>query len=217
MTARHRAVLPLLVPALLLAGAFLTGCGGAEVDPAHAGSTSVASSSSSAPSSSAASGADESGESAGTRAPAFPANAEPDTAEASADASITVSDVRIGRHDGFDRVVFEVGGTGTPGWDIRYVDQASSQGKGDPVEVAGAAVLQVTLTGAGYPHDTGVEEYSGPDPLSAAGTEVVTEMVFDATFEGTTVAFVGTRARAPFRAYLLEGPTRVVVEVADPA
>jgi hypothetical protein len=114
-------------------------------------------------------------------------------------------------------VVFEVGGTGTPGWDIRYVDQASSQGKGDPVEVAGAAVLQVTLTGAGYPHDTGVEEYSGPDPLSAAGTEVVTEMVFDATFEGTTVAFVGTRARAPFRAYLLEGPTRVVVEVADPA
>ena len=44
----------------------------------------------------------------------LPANAEPDTAEPSSDARVTVSDIRLGRHDGFDRVVFEVGGTGTP-------------------------------------------------------------------------------------------------------
>ena len=50
--------------------------------------------------------------------------------------------------------------------------------------------------------------------MSAADTEVVTEIVFDSTFEGTTVAFVGTNARAPFRVYLLEAPTRVVLEVA---
>ena len=80
---------------------------------------------------------------------------------------------------------------GTPGWDVRYVDEAASQGSGDPVEVAGDAVLQVTLTGVGYPYDTGVEEYAG-GPLTAADTEVVTEVVFDATYEGTTVAFVGT-------------------------
>ena len=111
-------------------------------------------------------------------------------------------------------MVLEVGGEGTPGWDVRYVDQPSSQGKGDPVEVAGDAVLQVTLTGAGYPYDTGVEEYSAAGPLSVPDTETVTEVVFDATFEGTTVAFVGTKARAPFRVYLLEAPTRVVLEVA---
>ena len=87
---------------------------------------------------------------------------------------------------------------------------------GDPVAVAGDAVLQVGITGAGYPADTGVEEYSGPDPLAAPGTEVVTEVAFDATYEGTTVAFVGTRAQAPFRVYLLEAPTRVVVEIRDP-
>jgi hypothetical protein len=149
-----------------------------------------------------------------TDVPSFPGDTEPDTAEASADARVTVSDIRVGGHDGFDRVVLEVGGEGTPGWDVRYVDQASSQGKGDPVEVAGDAVLQVTLTGAGYPYDTGVEEYSAASPLSAADTDAVTEVVFDATFEGTTVAFVGTTARAPFRVYLLESPTRVVLEVA---
>jgi hypothetical protein len=150
-------------------------------------------------------------------APPFPADTAADTAEASADALVTVTDIRTGRHDGFDRVVFEVGGTGTPGWDVRYVDVATSQGRGDVVEVAGEAVLQVTVTGAGYPYDTGVEEYAGPDPLPGQGTATVTEVVFDATFEGTTVAFVGTRAEAPFRVYALQDPARVVVEVADGA
>ncbi len=152
-----------------------------------------------------------------TAVPSPTAGTSPDTAEASADARVTVTDIRTGRHDGFDRVVFEVEGTGTPGWDVRYVDVASSQGSGEPVEVAGEAVLQVTVTGAGYPFGTGVEEYAGPDPLPGRGTGNVTEVAFDATFEGTTVAFVGTRAEAPFRVYLLQDPVRVVVEVADPS
>jgi hypothetical protein len=153
----------------------------------------------------------------GTDAPPFPADVSADTAEPPPDARVTVRDIRIGRHDGFDRVVLEVGGTGTPGWDVRYVSDPSAQGSGDPVAVAGNAVLQVGITGAGYPDDTGVAEYSGPDPLTAADTETVTELVFDATFEGMTIAFVGTRAEAPFRVYLLADPVRVVVEVRDPS
>jgi hypothetical protein len=162
-------------------------------------------------------GSDTGGDGGGAAPSSFPGDTSPDTAEASADARVTVSDIRTGRHQGFDRVVFEAGGTGTPGWDVRYVDAPSSQGSGEPVDVAGDAVLQVTLTGAGYPYDTGVEEFAGPDPLPGQGTANVTEVVFDATFEGTTVAFVGTRAEAPFRVYLLQDPVRVVVEVADAA
>ncbi len=159
-------------------------------------------------------GSDDGGD-GDTSAPSSAVDVPPDTAEASADARVTVTDVRTGRHDGFDRVVLEADGTGMPGWDVRYVDVASSQGTGEPVEVAGEAVLQVTVTGAGYPYDTGVEEYAGPDPLPGQGTATVTEVVFDATYEGTTVAFVGTRTQAPFRVYLLQDPVRVVVEVAD--
>jgi len=123
--------------------------------------------------------------------------------------------LRTGRHNGFDRVVFEVGGAGTPGWDVRYVDQASSQGRGEPVDVAGQAVLQVTITGAQIPDTTGVAEFDGPDPLPGSGTRTVTEVVYDHTFEGTSVAFVGTTARAPFRVYALSDPARVVLEVRD--
>jgi hypothetical protein len=215
----RRALVP--VSSLLAAAVLLTGC--AEEGRSSAGSSSTAASSSSAAAETGASDAPASGTPAGgdtdadtgTAAPSFPADTRPDTAEASADASVTVTDIRTGRHDGFDRVVFEVGGTGTPGWDVRYVDAPSSQGSGDAVDVAGDAVLQVTITGAGYPYATGVEEWSGPDPLPGQGTATVTEVVFDATFEGTTVAFVGTRTEAPFRVYALQDPARVVVEVAD--
>ena len=211
---RSRVLAPALLVSSLLAGSLLAGCSGDDA-------TTTASSRASAPEASSGSATDVAGASDAetaddgtTDAPPFPADTEADTAEASADARVTVSDIRIGRHDGFDRVVLEVGGDGLPGWDVRYVDQASSQGSGEIVEVAGDAILQVTLTGVGYPYDTGVDEFPAREPLSAADTEAVTEVVFDATFEGTTVAFVGTTAPNPFRVYLLESPTRVVVEVA---
>jgi hypothetical protein len=197
----------LLLSSLLVGSALLAGCG-ADEEP-EAGSTATAApESTGSPASSTSAPATEEGS---TDAPPFPANTDSDTAEASPDAAVTVSDIRVGRHDGFDRVVFEVGGTGTPGWDVRYVDQATSQGRGDAIDVAGDAVLQVTLTGAGYPFETGVEEFTG-GPVTG-DTDVVTEVVWDATFEGTSVAFVGTSGEVPFRVYQLGNPTRVVLEV----
>lgn len=211
MRTRSRSVVPLLL-SLLLAPVVLVGCGEKRAGQASATPTGSATSSSVEPTPDPGTAADG----AGSAAP-FPANTAPDTADPSPDASVTVRDIRLGRQDGFDRVVFEVGGTGTPGWDVRYVDAASSQGSGKPVDVAGDAILQVSLTGVGYPYDTGVKEYSAPGPLSSAGTESVTEVAFDATFEGTTMAFVGTNSKVPFRVYLLQSPTRVVLEVAHPS
>ena len=207
---------PAFLAAVVTCCSVLAGCGGDSTDEGAA-ATSSSGSSSSGEETTGASPASGDTDDDGTDAPPFPANADPDTAEASADAQVTLTDIRIGRQDGFDRVVFEVEGTGTPGWNVRYVADATSQGRGEPIEVAGDAVLQVTLTGAGLPGDTGVDQWEGPNPLSVAGTETVTEVVFDSTFEGETVAFVGTTAEVPFRVYLLESPTRVVLEVADEA
>ena len=201
-------------PPLLLAAALLAGCGSADQGTSPSASTggATATAGSTAPGSAAPStGAEDTG----SPVPPFEGGTEPVTQEASADALVTVSDIRTGRQEGYDRVVLETGGTGTPGWDVRYVEEAYSQGKGDPVQVVGEAVLQVTITGAGYPFDTGVEEWTGPDPLPGNGTRTVTEVAWDATFEGTSVAFIGTRGEAPFRVYALENPTRVVVEVGD--
>ena len=205
-------------PSLLLAAALLAACGNGDTATSPSASTGEATATATATATAEAteSPAPSTGaEVDGTDAPPFEGDTQPATREASADAQVTVSEIRTGRQDGYDRVVFEMGGTGTPGWDVRYVAEAYSQGMGDPVEVAGESALQVTITGAGYPYDTGVEEWAGPDPLPGNGTQTVTEIAWDATFEGTSVAFVGTTGEAPFRVYALEDPTRVVVEVAD--
>jgi hypothetical protein len=210
---------PRLAPSLAAAVvtcSVLAGCTGGSDDP-DASATSSSSSSAEETTASPTTGGGDTDADGGADAPPFPANAEPDSADPSSDAQVTVTDIRIGRHDGFDRVVFEVEGTGTPGWSVQYVDEPTTQGSGEPVDVEGNAVLQVTLTGIGLPGDTGADEWSGANPLSVADTDTVTEVVFDSTFEGQTVAFVGTTAEVPFRVYLLEGPTRVVLEVADEA
>ncbi|MGY1828731.1 MULTISPECIES: AMIN-like domain-containing (lipo)protein [unclassified Blastococcus] len=147
-----------------------------------------------------------------TAPPPFVADSRPDTAAASPGAAVTVTDVRAGRQDGFDRVVFEVAGAGLPGWDARYVAEARSSGSGFPVDVAGDAVLQLVLTGVGLPGDTGVAPYAGPDPVPAGGA-VVQEVLIDTIFEGQMVSFLGAAAERPFRVYRLENPNRVVVEV----
>jgi len=143
----------------------------------------------------------------------FPADTAVDTQEP-AGGPLGVTAVRVARQPGFDRVVFELDGQagGAPGWRVEYVDAPTQQGSGDRVEVEGEATLSVTLTGTGYPMDTGVDEVSG-DPAVPGDLEVVRDVVLGAVFEGQYEAFVGTSARAPFRVFRLEDPARVVVDV----
>ena len=128
-------------------------------------------------------------------------------------ASLSVTDLRIAAHDGFDRVVYEFDGAGTPGWSVRYVEQAVQDGSGKVVDVPGLSTLEVSLTGTGYPFDTGVDEYSGPDPLAGAGA--ITEATIATVFEGITQSFIGlSTTPRPVTVSLLADPVRVVVDVA---
>ncbi|MCA0145874.1 hypothetical protein [Blastococcus sp. LR1] len=203
-----RAPLRLAVPALAVSLALVSGCAEkGDVDAASSSEGSTAAETSAAETSAVPSTAE-------TPAADFPGDTEPDTENASGDARVTVSDVRLAAQDGFDRIVFDLGGAGTPGWNVQYVEDPIEPGRGEPVQLEGGAVLQVEITGAGYPFETGIDEFSSAGTVTAAGTGSVTEIEFLATFEGVTTAFVGTQAEAPFRVYLLENPMRVVVEVA---
>ena len=151
-----------------------------------------------------------------TGAPPFPADTSSDTADPSQDAMLTVTDVRIGRHEGFDRVVYEMGGTGTPGWTVQYVDEAVQDGSGTVIDLAGDGTLQVLISGSAYPMDSGAEPFESAGPVTGPGTVTVTEARGWSVFEGITDAFIGLQSSGhPFRVYLLESPVRVVVDIAD--
>jgi hypothetical protein len=195
---------------LATAALLLAGCG-SETDPEESAGSSSAATSSSAAATATSSPAPTTGSEAATTP--FPGDTEPDVAEPVDAAGLTVTTARAAAQDGHDRVVFELSGTGTPGWTVEYVDTPAAQGSGEAVDVPGQAYLQVTLQGTTYPYESGAVELArGPVPVS--GTTAVAGVFYDATFEGTSVAWIGTTDRRPFRVYALTGPSRVVVEVA---
>lgn len=204
-------------PAALLAGVALAGamagCGGGEdrtqVAAEVSASASSASPSSVAPSSPAAPAASQSA--------VAPAGSTDLTTEEPVGGPLTVTEVRVARQDGFDRVVLELDGeqAGEPGWRVEYVDAPSAQGSGEAVEVEGDAVLAVVVTGTGYPFDTGVEEVNG-DPTLPSDLEVVTDVQLGAVFEGQYEAFIGLSSEQPFTVTRLGDPARVVIDVTHP-
>lgn len=151
-------------------------------------------------------------EGADTGTPAFGTGLKADPSE---DAQLSVTDLRTGVHDGFDRAVIDLEGTGTPGWHTQVGATAVEDPIGTEIDLDGAAVLTLTLTGTAYPFETGATELAADTVLPGAGT--ITGAAFTGTFEGQSQAFVGlARADAAFRVFLLTDPVRVVIDVQQP-
>lgn len=149
--------------------------------------------------------------------PPFPAGLDPATAEPSTGALLTVTDVRVDHHDGFDRVVYEMDGVGRPGWTVGYVSQAVQDGSGMLLNIEGPATLWVAISGSAYPSDTGAVPFTHQTSMRGDGTTVVTEVEGWSPFEGITGSYVGVaEPRASFRVFLLEDPVRVVVDLEEP-
>ncbi|MGC0363051.1 hypothetical protein ABH922_001035 [Rhodococcus sp. 27YEA15] len=143
-----------------------------------------------------------------------PTDSSDKTAAAGTESKLTVTDVRVGTHEGFDRVVYELGGSGTPGWRVKYVDAPTQEGSGTAVNVNGGAVIQVLIDGSAYPFDSGVEQFPGPDPVAGPAGGVVTEVRGWSVFEGVTQSFIGLTDKRPYTVTALTDPARVVVDVA---
>ncbi|HKJ10785.1 MAG TPA: hypothetical protein VJ976_00185 [Ornithinimicrobium sp.] len=122
--------------------------------------------------------------------------------------------VRIGAHEDYDRVVFDLEGEGTPGYSVSYVQSAVESGSGAVLDVDGDAVLQVVITGTRYPDETEAYE-GGPGVYALDAADVVEEVRLSGTYEGRTQAFIGVDDQdTPFRVFTLSDPARVVVDVA---
>lgn len=139
------------------------------------------------------------------------ANTSRKAMEASVGSEAVLSAIRTASHTGVDRVVLEFTGTGSPGWDVAYVNEATSQGSGNPITIEGESILKVTATGTTYPQSgaPGV-----PAKVAGDGKGNVTEVVNDSTFEGTTVVYIGLKSgQKPFDVLALQSPTRLAVDI----
>lgn len=132
-------------------------------------------------------------------------------------ATALLVEIRVARHDGFERIVFEFEGDDPPGYRVGYLEPPVREDfSGNPVELAGGAFLEVRVVpGAGFDpmSDDARQTYTGPLRFSPDGTELIEELVRIGDFEAHLTWVVGLSGRVPFAVETLEDPIRLVVDV----
>ena len=132
------------------------------------------------------------------------------TERPAAPSQLVVTDVRVGNHNGFERVVFEFTGEGSPGWFIDYTDKPLQQGSGNAIDYEGATALNVNIDGTVYPFEKDMADPNLGSTPGAGG--FITEVKSSGTFEGRSQFVVGLKERHPYSVQVLEEPTRLVID-----
>ena len=126
---------------------------------------------------------------------------------------------RTGRHDCFDRVVFEFDGR-VSGYSVHY-GETYTDGEGLRLSpyTAGSALLSVSLRAPAYDgsHVSTYPHRTGDHVANVLRYRTLRDVVFGGSFEGYTTFAVGVRAQLPFRVFVLSGPgthSRIVLDIA---
>jgi hypothetical protein len=121
----------------------------------------------------------------------------------------TISDVRVGTHDGFDRIVFEFD-SGIPALTVEAALPPFFQdASGLPLTVNGTAFLKITMAGTSRATVDGVLLYDGPTELSPAFPRLV-HLVMGGDFERVSSWYAGLDGGSCLRVFTLDGNTLVI-------
>lgn len=217
--------------AVFFTAALLAGCGGsddssdAQVSTAGKGSDSTSTTASTESGSGGADTSSDGGSSGSSTSTSTPgadlAGASTDRKEADpsnpAMEPAELTRVRVGAHEGYERVVFEFQGE-LPGYDVGYLESDPVEdGSGDPIDIKGTEFLSVRIfpaSGVRLSDDSYETIYTGPKRLSGAGAPVL-EVVRSGDFEAQVTWDIGLDSQRPFVVSTLSSPPRIVVDVAD--
>jgi hypothetical protein len=129
-------------------------------------------------------------------------------------------DVRVGAHEGYDRVVFEfdepdpnpAGNGGIPYYQIKTAKPPFTEDPSDlPIDVEGDAFARIVFQGAsGYDFD-GNATYDGPRRL-APGFGSLTDVVEGGDFEATMTWILGLSRTTCWEIQELHNPDRLVID-----
>jgi len=121
--------------------------------------------------------------------------------------------LRVGRHAGYDRVVFQFDGPIPSYYSVRYVPVVRLDGSGEPLRLRGVAFLEVVIRAP--THDQHYRPVLRPTRLRP-DFPALREVNVPGSFEGQTTAGIGLTHRVGFRVLELTNPTRIVIDLAHP-
>jgi hypothetical protein len=123
------------------------------------------------------------------------------------------TDVRVGTHVGYDRIVFEYLEDGTPAFEMRTARPPFTQdASGLPMSVNGSPVMQITLNGATKLADDGSLTYTGDTEFEPGFAQLV-HLIERGDFEAVNSWYVGFNGGDCIRAAVLTDPSRIVIDL----
>ena len=132
--------------------------------------------------------------------------------DATAPPNVHIVDVRIGAHEGYDRVVFEFD-SGTPEFSFDVAEPPFLQdASGIEVEVEGNAFFQLVMRNGTTMGDDGGDTYGGDRDFDPGFTQLV-DLIQLGDFEAQATWVLGLNAETCARVFLLSGPDRLVIDV----
>ncbi|NNE98906.1 MAG: hypothetical protein HKN25_07785 [Pyrinomonadaceae bacterium] len=125
-----------------------------------------------------------------------------------------LADVRTGKHDGFDRAVFEFKGADLPGYYIEYIGEPITQcGSGTKVDLTGNGGLEIRFSPAQAHTDAGQPTIFFSDNEQNPNYTNIKKLKSTCDFEGNVTWVVGVSKANKYRVLTLENPSRLVVDV----
>ena len=205
--------------ALAIAGALLAGCiGGTTSSPsAPSASATVAASASPVASPAASASVDASSPASSEPIPSDELGAFSCELPVVDDATVAraqITDVRIGTHADYDRVVFEFA-NGLPEYTLdRATPPFRHDASGMPVEVDGSSFLRLIMRGGTKQTEDNTSSYDGPIEFHP-GFSTLIDLVEGGDFEAQSTWYLGLAAEACVRVIRLtdDGAQRLVIDV----
>ncbi|GLZ38570.1 hypothetical protein [Actinokineospora sp. NBRC 105648] len=129
-------------------------------------------------------------------------------------AESTITGVRAGRHDCYDRLVVDLADAQEQDYDLRYQDSIYDFVTGAPIALRGGAYLMVLL-------DSGPNQFWDPakrtELVDVGGYRTFRQVAYTGRYRSGLYLALGVRARLPYRVSTLRTPgrpTRLVIDVA---
>lgn len=131
----------------------------------------------------------------------------------------TLSAVRHGEHEGYERLVFEFSDAPPSSIYARFVDAASTGmpdvgDTSDPMD--GLEVLELTVNGLVDEMTVHTPQLHADEHWYPPQGDLLAEVSLGLLFEGTGTYFVGLNAETEFQLSLAEDPHRVILDFATP-
>jgi len=129
-------------------------------------------------------------------------------------ARANITDVRVGTHAAYDRVVFEFA-DGLPEITLdRATPPFTHDASGVPIAVDGSSFLRLTMRGGTKQTEDNTSSYDGPTDFDPAFATLI-DLVEGGDFEAQSTWYLGLAGDACVRVILLsdEGAPRLVIDV----